>query len=442
MSLNEPSAQVADWGRTEQRALAAVAAQFWINGMVYAAVVPRLPDVRDRLAIDVAALGLVLTIAALGGLVGSALSGSAITRFGTRRCIIAGTVVTLATIPVVGLTRSVVVLTLALAILSMFDVMVDIGMNMQGSRLSALRSKPVMNRLHGLWSLGTVMGGVVAVRASGAGVALWVHMLGVALLLAVTLAFTGRLLLASDASTSNAPTSNAPTSNAPSGGGESVADAGESSAAAAGDERDSVDQRTRSRIGLSVMLGLLAGAAVIMELTTSDWAAFRLADDLGVGPGRVALGFVAFTSGMVTGRFAGDSLQSSIGPESLIKLAAALAASGILLATVLPAEWVTEIGLPGLTPTVVAVAGFYIAALGVSVIFPQLYDRAAKAPGPAGSGLAALTAGTRLAGLSAPALVGLLADTSFSVGSAIALVTIPCCAATFFGSQFLARYEH
>ena len=40
-----------------------------------------------------------------------------------------------------------------------FDVLVDVSMNMQASWLSARRHTPVMNRLHGLWSLGTVVGG-------------------------------------------------------------------------------------------------------------------------------------------------------------------------------------------------------------------------------------------------------------------------------------------
>lgn len=423
-SVTAPS----DWGQTERRALTAVAAQFWINGMVYAAIVPRLPDVRDRLSIDVATLGLVLTLAGLGGLLGSAVGGPAVARFGTKRCIIGGTIITLATIPLVGLTRSVFVLIIALGILSMFDVVVDIGMNMQGSRLSAMRKKPVMNRLHGLWSLGTVMGGLVAVRVTSAGLALWIHMVGVALLLAVTLAFTGRHLLAVDAPIDGPY----PDAREPEADFESVDSAAPDLRPGGG----------RSRFGLAVMLGLLAGAGVTMELTTSDWAAFRLADDLGVGSGRVALGFVAFTAGMVTGRFAGDSLQSRIGPETLVRVAAALAAAGIAIATLTPVGLIQDLGLSWLTPTVASVAGFYIAALGVSVIFPQLYDRAARAPGPAGSGLAALTAGTRLAGLAAPILVGALADTSLSVGSAVALVTIPCCAVTLLGSQFLSRFEH
>ncbi|MGI9596780.1 MAG: MFS transporter [Acidimicrobiales bacterium] len=399
----------------DRRALAAVAAQFWINGMVHAAVVPRLPDIRDRLQIDVAELGLILTIAAVGGLAGSAIGGPAVVRLGTRRCIIIGTGVTLLVLPVIGLTTSVIVLTASLAVMSLLDVVIDISMNIQGSRLSARRATPVMNRLHGLWSLGTVFGGLVAVRVTAAGVPIWLHLSGVAAVLAVTVGVSGRFLLRDDEPSNP--------------GDEPIA-----SAVGIPGER-----RPRSRFGYPLLLGLLGGAAVAMELTTSDWAAFRLADDLGVTAGQVGLGFVAFTSGMVTGRFAGDTIQGLVGTESLVRYAALLAAFGLLLATVVPGDAFSALGLDWLTPTVVSIAGFYIAALGVSVIFPQLYDRAARAPGPAGRGLAAVTAGTRIAGLAAPVIVGVLADTTLSVGTAIALVTVPSCVIMVGASSLAGR---
>ena len=86
----------------------------------------------------------------------------------------------------------------ALAMLYTFDVVYDIAMNLQGSWLSARRHAPVMNRLHGLWSLGTVIGGVIAARAAAAGVSLATHLLVVSGVLLVTLLFVGRGLLPVD----------------------------------------------------------------------------------------------------------------------------------------------------------------------------------------------------------------------------------------------------
>ncbi len=400
----------------DRRALAAVAAQFWVNGMVYAAIVPRLPDIRDRLSLDISTLGLILTVSALGGLIGSAFGGPAIVRYGTKRCIAVGSIATLALLPTVGFAPTAFALVISLGLVAMFDVVIDIAMNIQGSRLSAARTTPVMNRLHGLWSLGTVIGGLVAVRAASADVPIWVHLSVVAAVLAVTLLLSVRHLLPTDLppGATDDPTP------------EVTADAEPGPGAVQGAERGS--RRFGSPLGYALLLGLLGGAAVTMEMTTSDWAAFRLADDLGADAGRVGLGFVAFTSGMVTGRFLGDSVQARVGSKALVRWATVVAAAGIATATILPQGWYEGIGW--LSPIIVTIAGYYAAAIGVSVIFPQLYDSAAKAPGPAGRGLAALTAGTRVAGLLAPVIVGVVADGALSVGAAVAVVTLPCCAIT------------
>ncbi len=371
----------------------AVAAQFWINGMVYASIIPRLPELRDRLGVDVSVLGLVLTLSAVGGLISSAVAGPAIGRFGTRRVIIGGTVLTIVVLPIVGLTGSVATLALALAAIAWFDVVIDIAMNLQGSRLSARRTTPVMNRLHGLWSLGTVVGGLIAVRAAADGVELWVHFIVVSVVLGVVLMVSSWFLLSDD----ETPTA--------------VAD------------RETPAGRGGSSARAFALLGLLGAAAVSMEMTTADWASFRLADDLQVEPGRVGLGFVAFTCGMVTGRFFGDTIQALIGPARLARWAAVLAAVGIAAASLPPGSAIDS----GSTLLVVSLLGYYVAALGVSVVFPQLYDAAAQANGPPGRALGALTAGTKLAGVAAPILVGLIADSRLSVGVAVAVVTLPGC---------------
>ncbi|MEM9651217.1 MAG: MFS transporter [Actinomycetota bacterium] len=392
--------------RGDRPAVLAVGTQFWLNGMAYAAVVPRLPDVRDRLGIDVATLGTILTLAALGGLAGSAVSGLVIERLGTKRSIQVGTVATAALLPFVGIVDTPAGLIAVIALLAMFDVIIDIAMNLQGSRLNAVRRTPIMNRLHGLWSTGTVMGGLIAVWAAGAGVSLSAHLLGIAAMLLVVFLVSSRFLLRTDHIPDREDT-------------------------AAGDPAvpGEAGQAPGVRLGpIRLMLMVLGAAAVTMELTTSDWAAFRLADDLGTDPGLVGLGFVAFTSGMVIGRFAGDTIQAAIGDRLLVRAASLVAATGLALATLLPYRWFTD---STDVATAITAAGFLLAALGVSVIFPQLYDVAARAPGRAGAGLAALTAGTRIAGVVAPIVVGALAATSLSVGTAMALITIPTCALTF-----------
>ena len=74
-----------------------------------------------------------------------------------------GAASSIAFLPLIGFSTGPVLLVAALFGFLFFDVFIDVAMNVQGSALSARRHTPVMNRLHGFWSLGTVTGGVVTV---------------------------------------------------------------------------------------------------------------------------------------------------------------------------------------------------------------------------------------------------------------------------------------
>ena len=63
--------------------------------------------------------------------------------------------------------------------------------------------------------------------------------------------------------------------------------------------------------------------------------------------------------------------------------------------------------------------------MGSEMCIRDSYDRAAQLPGATGAGLSALTAGSRIMVLVAPIIIGSIAATSWSVGAAIAVVTLP-----------------
>ena len=80
--------------------------------------------------------------------------------------------------------------------------------------------------------------------------------------------------------------------------------------------------------------------------------------------------------------------------------------------------------------------GLAIAGIGISVLFPALYDAAAQDKTNPGAALGAMTAGSRGIMLIAPVSLGLLADSdSFSVGMAMAVIALPC----LFITGYLAR---
>lgn len=371
---------------SDRRALGSVAGQFFANGAMTASFAARLPELRDQIGVDVALFGVLLTAIGSVGLVSSVSAGRLIHRIGTRRVLTVGALAMPATLPVIGGSESATVWALAMMAYAFLDVLVDISMNLQGSWISARRRTPVMNRLHGVWSLGTVFGGLAAAQAASAGLSPTGHLSIVAGIGVIGLLAISRGMLAADEDRhADAP-----------------AEFRSTSAAGAG-------------VGLFALLALGGALAVMIEQVGSDWAAFRLADDFGASPGLASLAYVAFTAGMTMARFAGDSVQARIGRERLHHLALVTSIAGLVCATLIPVRWVSLVG-------------YLLAGAGVATFMPKLYDDAARAPGRRGAGLGVMTGGMRVGGLVAPALVGALAGTALSVGEAVALVTLSAAA--------------
>jgi len=368
----------------DSRALRAVAVQFLINGMIAASFIPRLPEIRDALGVDLATIGQILTVASLGGLLGSWLSGWVMPKFGTKNAMIFGTLAVIFSLPLVGFTSSVWSLLLVLGLIMMLDPIVDVAMNIQGSNISARRDAPVMNRLHGLWSIGSVIGGLLAASMAALSVSLQWHLIGAACLMAIGLWYVGGGLLTSDEAVS--------------------------------DPNKSAESKTTKRsIPISLWIYAALGAsAIVPEMIGSDWAPFRAKDDLQLSAGVAGMAYVAFTIGMVAGRLSGDFIALKLGKEKLLNYAVITAAIGLATACLIDYAPLVYIGLS-------------IAGVGISVLFPALYDAAAQDPNNPGAALGAMTAGSRGVMLVAPISIGFLADKeAFSVGMAMAMLALPC----------------
>lgn len=350
-----------------------------------ASFIARAPQIRDRIDVTIDRFGLLLTLAGAFGLLGSVLAGRIVHRFGTFRVLMTGAVVMVIALPSMGFARSPGWYLVAMMAYVFVDVLVDISMNLQGSWISARRHTPVMNRLHGTWSLGAFTGGLGAAAANAAGLTLPQHFAVVTVGSAILLLAVSRGLLRSDE------------------------DGHE-------DTRDRPVVVAASRRARVLPLGLLLVAglfALVVEMTGGDWAAFRLTDDFGATAALASGAFVAFTVGMAAVRLGGDFLQLRLGRRRLHHWSVLTVTLGFVLATLVPDQWLS-------------IGGFALVGAGVATFLPMLYDDAARAPGRRGAGLGAMTAGTRFAVLATPVVVGSIAGTSWSVGAAMAVVALPC----------------
>ena len=329
----------------DRRALVAVAGQFFVNGAMAASFLARAPQIRDRLGVAVGEFGLLLTIASVFGLLGSLVAGRLIHAASTKAVLQAGAVVMVLSLLVIGAARSPAVWLIGMSTYVFVDVLVDISMNLQGSWISARRHAPVMNRLHGLWSLGTFAGGLGAVAANAAGLSTLTHLVIVAAVMALALLFVTRSLLPDDEEGHGPAAVRPPAPNA----------------------------SRRTRLAPVVLLMFAGMFAVVAEVTGGDWASFRLTDDFAAAAAVGSLAFVAFTVGMTSMRFAGDWLQLRLGRVSLHRFSVAIAIGGFALASLVPNR-------------AASIVGFLLVGIGVATFMPKLYDDAARLPGRRGAG--------------------------------------------------------
>lgn len=374
--------------------LVAVGLMFFVNGAVYANWIARLPEIQDRAGLSLGTLGLVLSAAGITGTLASVLAGRLIDTYGSRQVALGAALLVVATLPVVGAATSAWVLTATLLVLALADTLADMGMNVQAAQVDAARRRPVINRIHGVWSVGTLVGGGIAGAVADAGIGLLAHLGVVAIVLTGVLLVASRHLLPADPQV----------------------------------EEERLSDGRRRPLPTSLVLVLLSVGwfALAIEIVPAEWSTLRMSRDLGASSGLAALGFVAFVAGMVVGRLSGDTVMHRFGVRSVMLGGLAVSVTGSMVAATV------EI-------TGVVLLGFALAGLGTAVVYPTIYARATRIPGvKPGRSLGLMSAGLRIGVLLTPLVTGGIADRT-SVGTAIAVVVLVCGGALLPGMIRLLR---
>ena len=381
-----PEADAAFTPARLRRARIAVAALFLVNGSMLANVLPRLPAIKDSLALSNAELGAAIAAGPVGGIVAGALTGLFVARFGSAAvAVVCGVGYALALVGV-GLAPSWLALAATLLLLGALDAVMDAAMNAHGVVVQRHYGRSILHGLHGLWSAGTLVGGTTAAVAAAIGVPLAVHLTVVAGAFAIlTLAVSPWLL-----------------------GGRDI------------DERhqDEADERSGAATALSPLrlarllwpIALAGLLGVTLEDAAQTWSSVYLADVLAAGAGVAAIGFVVYTAMMTLGRLTNDRWIDRWGNVAVARAGAWLASAGLAV--------VALGGFAGLVPVVIA--GFALVGIGASPIFPAMVDAAAHRPGVrSADAIASVSWTARFGFFVAPLLVGLTADL---VGLATAFV--------------------
>lgn len=370
----ERDAMAADSGA---RPRSAVTTLFFINGTTFGSWVSRIPDVTSRLDLTEGQLGLALLGVAAGAVAVMPTVAPAVRRFGSRRVCVAAALTFCATLPLLGLARSLPALTIALVLFGAGNGSLDVSMNDNGGRLERGLPRPIMGSLHAAFSCGAAAGALTGGVLASLGVPPAVHFAVIAAVLAAAAGWAGRHLI----DLPDPP----PT----------------------GVQRP----RPRTHVSPALLILLLIGlCAAFAEGAISDWSALYLVNTLGTSTGLGAIGFVAFSALMVIGRLSQDRLVRRVGESTIRRSGATVAAAGMTMALLTdePALAIPALGMVG---------------IGLAAIFPITMSAASRLPGIApANAVAAVSTIAYTALLAGPPLIGLLAETT-TLGTALWAVT-------------------
>ncbi|GIG30457.1 MFS transporter [Cellulomonas marina] len=409
-----------------RRARAAVSGLFLVNAVLYANLVPRLPEVKDRLDLSNAAFGTGIAAMPVGALLAGLLAPMAIRRFGSGVVASVGLVLLSVAVLAVPFTGSWWAFVGALAVAGALDSLVDVGQNAHGFRVQRLYRRSIVNAFHGLWSIGAVLGGLMGSLAAGADVPLGLHLAVVAAVFS-TMALVGmRFLLrgpedaerevateAAAGSLAAAPTG--PPDEA--GGAATTGTNGTSCASNAVRDPSPRGRRgfggaSRATLRLLLVLGLLAVAGAYVEDAGASWGALWLRTEVGAAAAVGGLAFVALQVAMTVGRLTGDRVTDRLGQARVARI------GGVLVTVGLGAM----LAFPSVATTLV---GFALAGLGVATLIPAAMHAADELPGlPHGVGLTVVSWLLRVGFLVSPPLVGVIADAAgLRVGLLVVVVS-------------------
>ena len=363
-----------------RRARIAVTATFLVNGIAVPSFVTRIPSIRTELGLREAVLGTLLSLLAVGVVLGLVTAGRLIPRAGSRAVTLAGALIMLVALPVIGLADGPVTLAFALLVTGFGSSSMDVGMNAQGVGVERALERSVLLGMHGAWSLGALLAALIGAAAIALRVPVVAHLGAIAVVVLLALLALAPSLRVEDR-------------------------VGADTAAGFAWPR-----------GALLPLGLVALAGALGEATANDWSGIHLQDVVGVPVERIGWGFVAFTASMTAVRLLGDLAVRRLGAGTVLRIGGGLAGAGFLLIAL----------VPNITP---ALIGFVFVGLGVGGTVPLAFAAAGRVAESPGAGVAAVATVGYLAFVIGPTMIGLLTEAA-GLPVAFALVGVVIAAAT------------
>ncbi|WP_394826203.1 MFS transporter [Pendulispora albinea] len=363
----------------------AVGAMFFLLGAGYASWVSRIPAMRDRLGLGDRDLGLLLLATAVGAIAAFRSAARLTARYGSRRVTQVSSALMCVSVALPGFAPTPLWAAFALAAVGMSTGIMDVAMNAHGVEVERRIGRPILGSLHGLFSLGGLVGAGAGALAASQGLSSITHLVAAGIVFEVFALFFGRTLLPHELSRESPheePSSDAPPAHS----------------------------FTRPN-GILIALGAVAFCSSVGEGAMADWSAVYLRDILHTSEAVAPLGFAAFSLAMLLGRFSGDRLTLRFGSVGIVRYGGLLVAAGLAFGLI-----------TNTVPT--TILGFLCVGLGLSVVMPTAFRASGRVPGVAPSAGLATMATLGYGGfLLGPPAIGFVSE-HFTVRGGLAVVVV------------------
>jgi len=357
-------------------------------GFAFASWASRIPQVRDRLHLTSADLGLVLLTIAAGSITALLLAGVIVSRFHSRRTVTAMAALQGAALAAValGYLAGVVPVVIALFVFGFSAAAWDVAMNVQGAAVERRLGRAIMPRFHAGYSIGTVAGALVGAAMVVLHVPVTPHLLAVAVVEAVVIPAAVRSFIPDIEDL----------------------DAGRGAADATGKAASPLGRWREPR---TLLVGIVVLAFAFAEGAGIDWISLSLIDGYRQAAVLGTLGLAAFLASMTVGRWFADGLLARYGRVRVIRGQTVLAIAGVLLFVFSP-----------VTP--LAFAGVLLWGVGASLGFPVGMSAAADDPSAAAGRVSVVASIGYCAFLGGPPLIGYLGQNITVLRALIAVAVV------------------
>lgn len=347
---------------------------FLVCGLGMASWAPMVPLAKDRLVLNDANLGLLLLLLGAGAMLMMPVSGMLVSRFGSRIVMACAALVLAVALPLLLILSSIPAMAVTLFLFGSGVGTIDVAMNAHGVQVQNLYGRPIMSSLHGLFSVGGLLGSLGLGFLIKLGLNPVYAIVSISLLIIViTLTQYPDLF--------------------------PVAVERQAIARFSGEEKPAEGQPRFGWLQGSVLfLGVMCFAVFLAEGAILDWSAIFLRDTKGIDAELAGAGYAAFSVAMATMRLVGDKIVARLTSKTVVVSGSLLSAAGLIMAVYSP--WITG-----------SLIGFVLVGVGAANIVPVFFSEAGRLPGIAPTvSIPAITTIGYTGMLAGPALLGFIAQ--------------------------------